>query len=147
MHEFDKYLPAGRYYRNRGEHTFSDCAALRNIQLPNSLTELEKFVFGRSGLTNILVGTNVTVAIDQHAFYKCESLESIVIPKSVRVIKLWAFRESGLTSVYFEGSKPIIHESAFFIVPEGLKMYYKEGMAGWGTNVFEFPTAVWKPKS
>ena len=79
---------------------FSDCSGLTSIDIPDSVTSINKEVFyGCSGLTSIDIPNSVT-SIGGWAFYGCSGLTSINIPNSVITIGDSAFSGcSGLTEI------------------------------------------------
>ena len=71
--------------------TFSGCASLAEIALPDGLKALGEKVFsGCAALKSVKIPAEVTV-IPTEAFSGCSSLESITIPKSVSHINEHAF--------------------------------------------------------
>lgn len=71
--------------------TFSGCTALAEIALPDSVKTLGEKVFsGCAALKSVKIPAEVTV-IPTEAFFGCSSLESITIPKSVSHINKRAF--------------------------------------------------------
>ena len=70
---------------------FSWCTALRNINIPNSVTWIGNFAFsGCTALTSINIPESVT-EIGEHAFWRCKAMTSINIPNSVTEIRKSAF--------------------------------------------------------
>ena len=114
------------------QRIFYKCINLTNIEIPSSVTSIEKYAFEEcsnlntviftgeskltsigsyafqncSSLTSITIPSSVT-SIGEEAFWGCSSLTSITIPNSVTSIGSYAFRGcSSLTSVTFvEGSQ------------------------------------------
>ena len=85
--------------------SFMGCVALKNVNLPATLTELGKYAFYQcTGLERVTFGNTVkgsdgyyttdaqVATINSCAFSRCYNLESIIIPKSVSLIGDWAFR-------------------------------------------------------
>ena len=69
---------------------------------------------GGLGLTNIIIGANVTT-IGNYAFAPCCNLTSITIPDSVTSIGSDAFAFcDNLNSAYFQGNAPSADSSVFF---------------------------------
>ncbi|MDD6190035.1 MAG: leucine-rich repeat domain-containing protein, partial [Firmicutes bacterium] len=65
---------------------FSDCASLKSITIPDSVTSIGNFAFYYcASLKSITIPDSVT-SIGNFAFYYCASLESIDIPDSVTSI-------------------------------------------------------------
>ena len=65
-------------------------AGCQSTIIPNSVTSIGKFAFGRCSLTSITIPNSVT-SIGEQAFRECYSLTSITIPNSVTSIGVWAF--------------------------------------------------------
>lgn len=108
-----------------GDFAFNQCA-IREIDLPNSLTEIGQGAFDGNNLTTVTIPTGIEVL-------KCDifvfnALETIEIPSNIRYIGVGAFSYNNLTSIkipssisefYFEG----YWQGSFFwynvvIVPE-----------------------------
>ena len=71
----------------------------QNSKIPNSVTSIGEYAFGRcSSLTSIEIPNSVT-SIDHEAFYGCKSLTSIEIPNSLISLGYSVFLYSGLTNV------------------------------------------------
>ena len=79
---------------------FIGCSSLTSVNIPNSVTSLESFIFYEcSSLTSITIPEGVT-SIEGYVFNGCNSLTSISIPKSVTSIRSDAFRRcSSLTEI------------------------------------------------
>jgi hypothetical protein len=69
-----------------GIGTFYGCESLAGINIPSSVTTIERYAFGKSGLTGITIPSSVT-KIEQQAFYGCERLARADIPTSVTTIE------------------------------------------------------------
>ncbi len=84
---------------------FADCSSLKNITIPDSVTNIEGSTFsGCSSLTSVTIGNGVT-NIESSAFSGCSSLTSVTIPDSVTSIGEYAFYACDqLTSVTFKGT-------------------------------------------
>ena len=83
-----------------GAEAFLDCISLTSIELPASLTTIERGAFeGCSSLTSIELPTGLTT-IGGGAFWYCSSLTSIELPAGLATIEASTFRDcSGLTSI------------------------------------------------
>ena len=55
---------------------FQDCASLKSIEIPDSVTSIGEFAFGNTGLTSITIPNSVT-SIGEYAFQYCEKLTSV----------------------------------------------------------------------
>ncbi len=93
---------------------FYDCASLRSVTIPDSVTSIGDEAFYKcSSLESITIPDSVT-SIGNYAFYYCESLTSITIPDSVLSLGDRAFEYcSSLTSVTIGNGVTSIGDSAF----------------------------------
>ena len=76
-----------------GEAAFYSCKGLKNITLPESVTEIGRYAFYVcSNLADVNIGANSKlISIGYGAFWGCSSLENITIPKGVSEIGSDAF--------------------------------------------------------
>jgi hypothetical protein len=88
-----------------GYGAFDSCAALRQITLPASLTNLSKVSFvGCTLLTEIVIPSGVT-EIPHACFGGCTSLTNVTLPSGITLIDAYAFSEcSSLSAIYYGGS-------------------------------------------
>ena len=91
-----------------GQHAFSGCTGLTNIDIPNSVTSIDDNAFyGCTGLTSVAIPNSVT-SIGRYAFYGCTGLTNVAIPNSVTSIWQYAFSGcSGLTSLKVESGNTV----------------------------------------
>lgn len=79
------------------ENTFSDCEKLKNISLPNGITNIPAGCFSGTSITDLSflpstierIGTvdhNLAVSFSPGAFEKCSQLKSVTLPVSVKYI-------------------------------------------------------------
>ena len=82
---------------------FEGCSGLPSIDIPNSVTSIDRSAFsGCTGLTSLTIPNSVTT-IGYNSFSGCTGLTSLTIPNSVTSIGEGAFsRCSSLTSVTIE---------------------------------------------
>lgn len=74
-----------------GDRVFAECGSLQSINIPNSVTQIGKNAFSRcKALQSIHIPNSVT-QIGNMAFFDCLSLQSINIPNSVRYIGINPF--------------------------------------------------------
>ena len=76
-----------------GNFCFSDCAALKSIVLPDSVTAINGGVFARTGITKITLPDSVT-QIESYAFYGCAELSEIEYSENVVEIGTEAFHNT-----------------------------------------------------
>lgn len=98
---------------------FSECTALENVTLPDSLEE-----------------------IGEKAFSDCGHLHGIVFPESLVTIGDSAFGNSGLRSVSFPDSLVTIGEKAFFANKALRKISFGNGPLSIGREAFLYCTSV-----
>jgi len=88
------------------DNAFNNRTSLTSITIPNSVTSIGGWAFGRSGLTSVTIPNSVT-SIGDGAFAFCTDLTSIIIPNSVTSIGHAPFRGStGLTSINVDLNNP-----------------------------------------
>jgi len=102
---------------------FSDCASLKNIDIPNTVTSIsDSAFFGCEGLTSINIPDSVT-AINFDAFFGCINLASIVLSDFMSYIGDDAFGDCpSLKTVYVRGKVTDVIREAF----EGMNVEFIE---------------------
>ncbi len=90
---------------NIGDGAFSDCSSLTSITIPNSVTSIGYKTFADcTSLTSITIPNGIT-SIDGNAFHNCSDLISITVPNSVTNIGYDAFIYcDSLTCITFNGT-------------------------------------------
>ena len=85
--------------------TFNDCVSLKNVTLPNSVTEIESYAFYNCrSLQSITLPAGLK-SIWDGAFSGCSSLTSITLPSTLETIYTEAFRDcTSLTSIVIPSS-------------------------------------------
>ena len=98
-------IKLGEGIENIKRLAFLNCESLREITIPNSVTNIGDFVWGWSGLTNVVVGSGVK-RIDEKAFVGCSKLRNItflgnapvggpnVLDGTPRSLTNWVYRAS-----------------------------------------------------
>ena len=85
--------------------TFSYTEALEEVNLPDSLEEIDNWAFGHTGLKKVLVPAHVTV-IQFCAFGACENLVSATLPARLTTLEDWTFGgDKAMTDIFFEGTE------------------------------------------
>ena len=84
--------------------TFSYSAALREVQLPDSLQVIGNWAFGHTGLERVVIPPHVK-GVESRAFSGCENLTQVTIPVSVQSFDVYVFDDSAVTDIYFEGTQ------------------------------------------
>ena len=102
------------YVQAIGNNAFNNCASLKNVFIPNSITTIGKYGFGGcTSLTNIEIPNSVA-DIGKSAFSGCKGLASFVIPNSITSISDYTFSNcTGLTSINIPNSVTAIGGRAF----------------------------------
>ena len=93
---------------------FADCTGLITVTGGNGLQSISKYAFSKcSKLSSVNIGNSVTT-INSRAFWLCSSLTSVNIPSSVETIGKNAFNGcSDLSSVYIFGNVTELDNTAF----------------------------------
>lgn len=96
-----------------GDNTFQGCKSLKHLRLPSSLKRITSELFDNSGIENIEIPESVT-EIDYWAFFCANRLKSLVIPNPVVQIG------RGIVTAHkcFEGV--ICHAKGFHVKNEAL---------------------------
>jgi len=85
---------------------FYNCADLRSVTIPNSMTSIESFsFFGCSGMTSITIPNSVT-RIGNQAFESCTGLISVTIGSGVTYIGAHAFYNTNLKKIIWLTNTP-----------------------------------------
>lgn len=120
---------------------FRNCRNLKNIAIPENVTEIPNGTFiNCTNLESVKIPNTVT-SIRHSAFIVCCNLESIIIPSSVNSIGISAFSEcKALKDVYCQAvNVPETHSSAFNNSPiENMTLY----VPGESMNAYK-TTAPW----
>ncbi|MGN1297902.1 MAG: leucine-rich repeat protein [Clostridia bacterium] len=100
--------------KSTGYYAFQNCSSLTNIEIPDSVTNIESLAFSEcTSLSNITIPSSVT-SIGDSAFQYCRSLTSITIPGSVTSIGNGAFsRCTSLSNIQIPSSVTSIGSGAF----------------------------------
>lgn len=120
---------------------FRNCRNLKNIAIPENVTEIPNGTFSDcTNLESVKIPNTVT-SIRHSAFQYCCNLESIIIPSSVNSIGISAFSEcKALKDIYCQAvNVPETHSSAFNNSPiEKMTLY----VPGESMNAYK-TTAPW----
>lgn len=92
---------------------FACCQSLKQIEIPDTVTEIKEGAFYKSGLTSVVIPDGVKI-IGREAFRGCVDLSSVTIGSSVTGIQEGAFEnDEKLTSIVIPDSVTIIGSKAF----------------------------------
>jgi hypothetical protein len=96
-----------------GSSAFQDCSELREVVLPQSITDVGTLAFWKcTSLTSVTLPDSLT-QVGSYAFYDCTSLTSVNLPNSVTHLGTFAFRDcTSLTSVTLSESLTHIGDKA-----------------------------------
>ena len=107
---------------------FSYTAALEEVQLPDSLTEIEKWAFGHTGLKRVVLPRRLT-ALHHGVFGYCEALESVTLPLRLSAMEEEVFVNcTALKDIYYEGTEAQwqnLTKDVKDAVPEGVLLHYE----------------------
>ena len=120
-------IKLGEGIENIKRLAFLNCESLREITIPNSVTNIGDFVWGWSGLTNVVVGSGVK-RIDEKAFVGCSKLRNIT----------------------FLGNAPVGGPNVLDGTPRSLTNWVYRASTGWSTewpvgDVYARPVAIIDP--
>lgn len=72
------------------KYLFNGCEALKSIEIPASVKDVEAYAFSNTGLEEIIFEEGL-VNIYERAFAECKNLKEVVLPDSVKYIEESAF--------------------------------------------------------
>lgn len=78
-----------------GAYAFSECSGIASITLPNTLVEVGRYAFYKSGIKSITFPGSVT-SVEEYAFSECPGLETVVFENGTenKQIEQYAFYKS-----------------------------------------------------
>lgn len=97
---------------------------LTNHKISETIKEIKRLAFARSGLTSIEIPDNVET-IGYGAFYACEDLEEVTIPDSVTSIETKAFADTPWLEDWLNGGSKAGDGSDFLITGDGILLAYR----------------------
>lgn len=110
--------------------------------IPESVTEISYYAFGRCGLTSLDIPESVT-EIGDNAFYYCNNLVSITLPQSITSLKPNTFCEChSLTSLALPESLVSIEDYAFANCKNLASLTLPESLASIGDYAFSGCTSL-----
>ena len=89
------------------------------VEIPEGVTEIEKFAFARSSVKTVEIPEGTT-SIGYAAFYHCDDLSEVKIPDSVTYIAGNAFTHTAWLEDWYENG-----DSDYLIVGDGVLLAYK----------------------
>ena len=120
------------------DFAFMDCSSLKNITIPEGVTNIGNCAFWDSGLTSVTFeeGSKLTT-IDAGAFAGCQSLGAITIPEGVTSIKKNAFYScNSMETITIPESVTSIGEYAFYNCFSMTTITIPESVTSIGENAF-----------
>ena len=107
------YFPDGlKTSKEIGIGTFAGCRQLKEVRLPQDLTEIPYNFFEGTAISELNLPESVT-AIRSHAFAGNTGLKDVTIPNTVKVIEMSAFEESSVEQLIWSSSAATVPFSAF----------------------------------
>lgn len=94
-------------------YMYNNHGALKQIELPQSLTAIGKNAFRYTALTSITIPEGITL-LDVNAFYQCSELAEVTLPSTLTTIGDYALAEcSNLTTIELPDAVTTIGNNAF----------------------------------
>jgi hypothetical protein len=88
-----------------GSSAFFECKALKSIEIPETVTEIDVQAFGCTALEHVTLPQGMT-ELSRYIFSECNSLKTLTIPKSVKKINDGALYDCPkLNDIYYDGTK------------------------------------------
>lgn len=107
-----------------GSGAFKNCDSLVAVTIPDTVTQIDTFVFSYSGIKNVVIGTGVST-IGKGAFTNCSNLYFINIPGNVTHINESVFQDcTNLECITIGKGVTNIGNSAFENCSRLSKVYY-----------------------
>lgn len=106
------------------ERAYYKQKSLTNYKISETIKEIKRLAFARSGLTSIEIPDNVET-IGYGAFYACEDLEEVTIPDSVTSIETKAFADTPWLEDWLNGGSNAGDGSDFLIAGDGILLAYR----------------------
>lgn len=114
-----------------GVEAFKYCDKLISIDIPNTITSIEKSAFDMcSSLTSVVLPESI-ISISDSTFEYCKNLESVFIPDSVTIIGKFAFNTCRKLSTITIPSSVTEIGSGAFNECDGLKSVYISDISAW----------------
>lgn len=101
------------------ENAFYGAKYLDKVEIPEGITEIEKFAFARSNISAVKIPEG-TKSIGYAAFYHCDNLDEVEIPDSVTYIAGNAFEHTAWLDNWYENG-----DGDYLIVGDGVLLAYK----------------------
>jgi len=121
-----------------GKYAFYLCTKLTSVELPGTLTRIEKGAFENCGITSLSLPNSINY-IGESAFSACRQLTSVNIPDQVEKIEYNTFAScSSLSSILIPGSVKIMGTYAFSDCVNLTSVEIEEGLTTIGFEAFAY---------
>lgn len=98
--------------------------SLTEYEISETIEEIGRLSFARSGLTSIEIPANVKT-IGYGAFYACEALQEVTISEAVTTIETKAFADTPWLEKWLSGDDTSGDGSDFLVVGDGILLAYR----------------------
>ena len=107
-----------------GALVFSTCSALREVELPEDLEEIDSYAFRGSGIVRVAIPASV-VSLGYCAFQNCKSLVEVTFVKDSRLKKICGacFMGTALREITLPAGLEEVETAAFFRCPDLRTIY------------------------
>ena len=100
-----------------GFGSFAECNMLTNVLIPNSVTIVEDYAFGKDVQLTSVEFPNSIEKLGQGVCNNCTNLSSVHLPSSIKEIPKWAFHGTALKTIEIPYGVQNIDEGAFATCP------------------------------
>ena len=129
-------IQEGSMLKSIGKLAFRHCKNLKDINIPDSVTELGRGCFCGTGLEIIVLPSKLKI-VTHAAFNKCEKLRNIVFPESLISIEDFSLGYTSLESVILPAHLESIGYKAFENCKHLSNIVFNEGLKKIEANAFE----------
>lgn len=102
----------GTALKNIEDDAFSNCKALKIIDLPNSIETIGSSAFRLSGLIKIVIPNNIK-KLSTLVFSECANLKDVTLGTNIAIIESFAFYNTAIERIIFPKKLKKISEQAF----------------------------------
>ena len=117
---------------------FYGCTSLKEIVIPDGVTEISHSAFRGAGLEKVTLGKNVE-SFEPWAFGECANLKSIDLPDGFKEIGSYSLADTALESIEFPDGLTKIYDYAFrktkiesAIIPESVAIFTPQAVEEYG---------------
>ena len=106
-----------------GDYMFADCAKLRSVVLPTTITAIGKYAFSKTGISKADIPDRVT-RLGHASFADCSSLRTVVIGRRVSLLNQAVFyNSSSITTAYVKPKTPPTLDAYIFTARPTIRVY------------------------